>query len=906
MRKTIIFLILLAGLAAWAFSHVAAQTPRRPPNIIIIFCDDLGYGDLGSYGHPTIRTPNLDRMAAEGQRWTNFYACDSVCTPSRAGLLTGRLPVRNGMTNDASSRRVLFPDSAGGLPQEEITIAELLKHRGYATAHIGKWHLGHLPQYLPTRHGFNSYFGIPYSNDMDWTGGAMPPQERRRRTMNPQIEYWNVPLLRNEEVIERPAEQATLTRRYTEEAIGFIKANRRRPFFLYLAHTMPHMPLFRSQEFEGRSLRGVYGDVIEELDWSMGRVLETLRQLKLDRQTLVVFTSDNGPWAVYNEQGGSAGLLRGAKGGTFEGGMRVPAIFWGPGLVKRGVVAELGSTLDLLPTLCGLAGVTAPADRVLDGYDLTAALRGTGHSPRQTMFYHRGVKLYAVRHGEYKAHFYTRAEYGADPEVAQSPPLLYNLEHDPSEKFDIAAQNPEVVAELRRIAVAHLQTIEPVKSQLDERLPAETSNEAVGDRAQTRKPNIILIMADDLGYETIGANGGTSYKTPVLDKLAATGARFTNCYAQPLCTPTRVQLMTGQSNVRNYVMFGMLDTRAVTFGNLLKQAGYATGIVGKWQLGRDAELPKKFGFDESCLWQHTRRPPRYANPGLEINGVPKDYDNGEYGPDLVSDYALDFITRKKDGPFFLYYPMILTHDPYQPTPDSPDWDPRARGEQANRNVKHFGEMVSYMDKLIGRLVAKLDGLGIRDNTLILFLGDNGTGRGASSMMGDKTIPGGKGLTTTFGMRVPLIANWPGNLAAGKVHTDLVDTTDFLPTLMEVAGVKPSPDVQLDGRSFLPLLRGQPGEPRKWIYSWYSRRQLPNVSMEVREFAFNDRFKLYRTGEFFDLGNDIEEKSPLSVASLKGEAAAAAKLLQEALDRYRDARPAELDRMFEQAIESRKK
>jgi arylsulfatase A len=465
MRKTFIA-ILLTGLAALTFSHGVAQNPRRPPNFIIIFCDDLGYGDLGSFGHPTIRTPNLDRMAAEGQRWTSFYACDSVCTPSRAGLLTGRLPVRSGMTND--TRRVLFPDSAGGLPQEEITIAELLKPRGYATAHIGKWHLGHLTQYLPTRHGFDSYFGIPYSNDMDWTGGAMPPDERRGRTMNPKIEYWNVPLMRNETVIERPAEQATLTQRYTDEAIKFIEANRRRPFFLYLAHTMPHMPLFRSPEFEGRSLRGVYGDVIEELDWSVGRVLETLRRLKLDRQTLVVFTSDNGPWAVYKEQGGSAGLLRGAKGGTFEGGMRVPAIFWGPGLVKRGVVAELGSTLDLLPTLCGLAGGTAPADRTLDGYDLTAALRGAGHSPRQTMFYYRGVNLYALRHGAFKAHFYTRAEYGADPEVAHSPPLLYHLEHDPSEKFDVAKQNPEVVAELRRIAVEHLQTIKPVKSQLDE------------------------------------------------------------------------------------------------------------------------------------------------------------------------------------------------------------------------------------------------------------------------------------------------------------------------------------------------------------------------------------------------------------------------------------------------------
>ncbi len=428
--------------------------------------------------------------------------------------------------------------------------------------------------------------------------------------------------------------------------------------------------------------------------------------------------------------------------------------------------------------------------------------------------------------------------------------------------------------------------------------------------AQSRQPNIILILADDLGYETIGANGGTSYKTPALDKLAATGARFTHCYAQPLCTPTRVQLMTGQYNVRNYVNFGALAPNIVTFGNLLKQAGYATGMVGKWQLGQELTLPQKLGFDEYCLWQHTRRPPRYANPGLEINGVKRDYNNGEYGPDLLNDYALDFVTRKKAAPFFLYYSMLLTHDPYQPTPDSPDWDPKAIGEQVNRNVKHFGEMVSYMDKLIGKLMTKLDELGIRNNTLILFVGDNGTGRGTKSLMrdktGDKVVVGAKGSTVTYGMHVPLIANWPGKVVAGKVQADLVDTTDFLPTLLDAAGAKPSSSLTLDGRSFLPQLRGRKGQPREWVYSWYSPRQLPNTSMMVRECAFDRRYKLYRTGEFFDLGNDVEEKEPLPATALTGEAAAAAKRLQGALDRYQNVRPVALDRMFEQGIKGRAK
>lgn len=403
-----------------------------------------------------------------------------------------------------------------------------------------------------------------------------------------------------------------------------------------------------------------------------------------------------------------------------------------------------------------------------------------------------------------------------------------------------------------------------------------------------RKPNVILIMADDLGYECIGANGGTSYKTPVLDQLAATGMRFEQCHVQPLCTPTRVQLMTGISNVRNYTGFGHMDPKCVTFANLLKNAAYATAITGKWQLGGDPELPEKFGFDEHCLWQHTRRPPRYANPGLEINGEPKDYTNGEYGPDLVNDYALDFITRKKDAPFFLYYPMMLTHDPYQATPDSADWNPKRMGEKGGRTEAHFGDMIAYMDKLIGKLVAKLDALGVRENTMLIFLGDNGTGRGATSMMGDKAIPGGKGTMTHRGTHVPLIVNFPTRVPAGKVCPDLVDSTDFLPTLCEAAGVSLPEGIKIDGRSFWAQLKGEKGNPREWRYCWYG----PRDTFEG-EFAADHSFKLYGDGRFYDLRNDPEETKPSVVAHLEGEASVAAKKLQGALDQFKGARPAGL-------------
>jgi arylsulfatase A len=408
--------------------------------------------------------------------------------------------------------------------------------------------------------------------------------------------------------------------------------------------------------------------------------------------------------------------------------------------------------------------------------------------------------------------------------------------------------------------------------------------------AQGKRPNVILIMADDLGYETIGANGGTSYKTPALDGLAASGVRFERCYAQPLCTPTRVQLMTGQYNIRNYVSFGWMNPALRTFGNLFKDAGYATAVAGKWQLGTDPASPVKFGFDEAYLWHHTRRVGRYRNPGIDVNGKPVDYANGEYGPDVVNERALDFIRRKKDGPFFLYYPMMLTHSPYDPTPDSPDYGAAnlRPGRGRNRVNTHFRDMVQYMDKLIGKVTKELDTLGIRENTLLLFVGDNGTGKGTRSMMGDRVVIGGKGSMTEAGMRVPLIASWPGKFAKGTVCGDLVDSTDFLPTIAEAAGLKVPSEWKPDGRSFLPQLRGEKGAPREWYYSWYAPR-----NRLVGEFAATARYKLYRDGRFYDTSADLEEQKPLDVATLTGEAADAAKTLKGVLAQYANARPANL-------------
>lgn len=408
------------------------------------------------------------------------------------------------------------------------------------------------------------------------------------------------------------------------------------------------------------------------------------------------------------------------------------------------------------------------------------------------------------------------------------------------------------------------------------------------------QPNIILIMVDDFGYECVTANGGESYQTPNIDKLAASGVRFENCHVQPLCTPTRVQLMTGRYNVRNYINFGTLLRTETTFGNLMAGAGYATGICGKWQLGGEVDSPQHFGFDESCLWQQTRRPPRYANPGLEYNGVEKDFIHGEYGPALVNDFALSFITKNKEKPFFLYYPMILTHNPFQPTPDSPDWDPTISSENKQQSPKHFAEMTAYMDKLVGSVVAKLEELGIRDNTLLLFLGDNGTNSGITSRYQGTDYKGGKGSTTSHGTHVPLIASWPAMMKQGRVSADLVSSTDFLPTLCAAAGVKVPEGT--DGVSFLPQLKGEPSTPRDWLYTWYSPRQ--SQDMTVREYTFDHRFKLYRTGQFYDLRTDEMEKLDLTATVLSNEAAAAKAKLQSALDRFKEARPVKLDEEFQ--------
>ena len=447
------FTAILSVLAAPSFA-------ADKPNIIILFADDLGYGDLGCYGHPSIRTPQLDRMAAEGLRFTDFYSAAEVCTPSRAALLTGRYPIRSGM---CGNRRVLFPNSKGGLPPSEITLAEALKQNGYATAHIGKWHLGIHEGSRPLEQGFDYSFGLPYSNDMD---ARKDLPRGSTSSAEPPADGWNVPLIRNGEVIEQPADQTTLTKRYTEEALKFIRDNKQQPFFLYLAHTMPHVPLFASPDFSGKSPRGIYGDVVEELDWSVGQVLDGLRAEGLAQNTLVIFTSDNGPWLTQGAQGGSAGLLRDGKGSTWEGGMRVPGIAWMPGRIESGITNQPARTLDIFPTALALAGAT-PADGVaIDGRDISSLLFDRKKLPARPFFYYRGDQLFACRLGDWKVHFRTQTGYGQPKVETHDPPLLFHLPRDPAERFNVAARHPDVLAEIRTALEQHQAAVVPGTPQL--------------------------------------------------------------------------------------------------------------------------------------------------------------------------------------------------------------------------------------------------------------------------------------------------------------------------------------------------------------------------------------------------------------------------------------------------------
>ncbi len=440
--------MLLAATASLAGADDPADAAsERRPNVVIIFTDDQGYGDLGCFGAKGFKTPRIDRMAAEGRKFTSFYVAQSVCTASRAGLVTGSYPTRIGMLG------ALGPTSRQGLPEGEPTLGKVFKSQGYKTACFGKWHLGHQPKFLPQQWGFDEYYGLPYSNDM-WPFHPERPDA-----------YPPLPLVEGDEVIELNPDQTKLTTEYTRRAVDFIERHRDEPFFVYLAHSMPHVPLFVSHMHKGTSEQGLYGDVMHELDWSVGQVLDTLQRLELDDNTLVVFTSDNGPWLSYGNHAGSAGSLREGKGTSFEGGVRVPCVMRWPGTIPAGTETdEMCMTVDLLPTLAGVIGAELPEGHILDGKDILPLMRGEpgATTPHEALFFYWGAGLEAVRSGPWKLHLpHTYRTLGDRPPGRDGTPAkyqqgrigqeLFNLENDRGETTNVAEQHPEVVSKLLKL-----------------------------------------------------------------------------------------------------------------------------------------------------------------------------------------------------------------------------------------------------------------------------------------------------------------------------------------------------------------------------------------------------------------------------------------------------------------------
>jgi arylsulfatase A-like enzyme len=455
----------LAGLALIGLLITSRSSAAdRPPNVVLVFADDLGYGDLGCYGAQGYKTPNLDRLAAEGVRFTNFYAAQAVCSASRAALLTGCYPNRIGILG------ALGPASNHGIHDNEWTIAEVLKTRGYATAIFGKWHLGHHPRFLPTRHGFDEYFGLPYSNDM-WP-------------YHPTAKFPPLPLVEGEKTINSNVtaeDQKNLTTWYAERAVQFIEQHKERPFFVYLPHSMPHVPLFVSSKFDGKTERGLFGDVISEIDWSVGQILQTLAKHNLDDKTLVIFTSDNGPWLSYGDHAGSAGPLREGKGTSFDGGVREPCVMRWPGKIPPGSQChEPAMTIDLLPTLARLSGAELPPNRI-DGLDIWPLMSQAGaKSPHEALYFYWGGALEAVRSGKWKLHFpHNYRSLQGKPGGSGGRPApygqasigleLFDLESDVGETTNVADRHPEVVARLQALA--------------------EKARDDLGDASQKRRGN---------------------------------------------------------------------------------------------------------------------------------------------------------------------------------------------------------------------------------------------------------------------------------------------------------------------------------------------------------------------------------------------------------------------------------
>jgi len=777
------------------------------PNIIIILTDDQGYGDVGFNGCRDIATPNIDRIAKNGARFTNGYVSYSVCAPSRAGLITGRYQDRFGYSRNPLYRP---SDSQIVLPLTEQTLPELLKQAGYKTMGIGKWHLGVHEKFRPWNRGFDEYFGFLGGGHRYFPEDYTIANTDSARN---ELQSYRTKLIRNQQVVE---ETEYLTDALSREAVSFIERNKKDPFFLYLAYNAPHAPLQASEKYLNRynhipdPKRKTYAAMVSAVDDGVGAVLDKLEQLNLARNTIVVFLSDNG--GPEHDNGSDNGELRGTKGTLYEGGIRVPfAIQWPGKIPASKVYQESVISLDIFATLRAHAAPEVPLKNPLDGVDLLPYINGTVQgAPHQNLFWRQyDRKDYAVI-GSDGMKSLTLNDTGRH---------LYNLRTDIGEKNDLLSAQRNAAADLQK----HLQgwlseTVPPLFYGLNQ----EALYEAEKKRAQVpSKPNIIIMLLDDAGYADFGFIGTKDLLTPNIDRLAADAVRFTDAHVSAsVCSPSRAGLLTGRYQQRfGYECnegdgYSGLDPAQVLLPEYLAKAGYATAAFGKWHLGfRPEQHPLKKGFQyyygflsggRSYFYNEDKDDQPGSHRALVENNRQVRF-NG-YLTDVLGDKAVEYIRQHRNNPFFMYWAPNAVHTPME-----------AREEDLKKFEgqprQQLAAMTFALDRSIGKIINELKKQGIYENTLVFFLSDNGGA--ANNQSNNLPLKGFKGNEYEAGHRVPFLVSWPGKFKPGSVFNGLSSSLDIFSTALDAGGIPHTPSQGLDGVSLLPFLRGeQAGNPHR--------------------------------------------------------------------------------------------
>jgi arylsulfatase A-like enzyme len=874
--------------------------------------DDQGWGDVGYNGHPHLQTPNLDEMAASGVRFDRFYAAAPVCSPTRGSCLTGRHPFRFGVT---------FANT-GHLPEHEFSLATYLRDRGYRTGHFGKWHLGSMTQTMkdsnrggprfaahfapPWLRGFEVCFSteskVPTYNSM-LTPAAFAKGVDDKEPGSPYgANFWTAdgnPVPAKQSVndpngVDFSGDTSELV---MDHALQFVQASveQQQPFFSVIWFHAPHHPvvagdkhkdLYRQtgEQFDEWQLN--YFGALSSVDEQVGRLRAELRRLEVADDTILLFCSDNGPEGVAGKAPGTAGEFRGRKRNLYEGGLRVPGLMeWPRRFPKAQVVSAAASTLDYVPTILAALDEAGQLDEAgeldetawtMDGINLLPILDGDQSTRNQPLGF-ESVKQVAWVEDRWKL-------YANKVKRDSGRYQLYDLENDPGERHDVAASNEKVVARMKR----------------DLR---KWRNEVNLDmREHDPRPNIILIMADDLGKEWLSCYGGEEMQTPNLDQLASDGIRFENAYSMPVCTPTRTTLLTGQYPFRH----GWVNHWDVprwgkgchfdpnenySFARVLRDAGYATAIAGKWQINDFRLQPtvlRRHGFDDWCVWTgyEDGNPPsdkRYWDPYLHTRDGSSTHQ-GKFGADVFRDFALDFIYRFRDRPHFVYLPMCLPHSPMVTTPDHLDADGKTQKYQA---------MVEYVDSFVGDLRGGINELGLERETIIVFTTDNGSTRGIKARRDGRLVQGGKNQLSQSGCNVPFLVYAPGFPVHDKVSHELIDFTDLFPTLTDLAGSKKPPQLKLDGQSFAGVIRGEAEfVGREWLMAMggspaeFREGRVHSAVAFANRVVRNRDYKLWiedgAATRLFHLPSDPDEQKNL-IQSTDPEHSAARQSLQAVVD-----------------------